>query len=188
MFLALAGLASGLIKGFIGSGQKRKALALMKKNKLPAYEIPAEAVQAASEGLPSAQYNQAMQNIQRQQSNAIAASQDRRGGLANITRTQQLTNDAIGNLDAANAKARQQNLIRLGQYKEKAWDWNKKQKFLDDRQYAMSLLGAGNQNVAVGIDSALSGLASFGGKMGGNGGGNNSLSSSYAAADGVGGY
>lgn len=152
----------GLISGLIGGSQRRQGKRILKNNPYPAYEIPQEAVQAASEGLPSEQYTQAMKNLQRQQTAAITAAQDRRSGLAAIAKTQALTNDAVGSLDVANAQARQMNQQRLAQYREKAWDWNKRQKYLETRAYGMGLLGAGNQNIVSGIDKGIAGLGYIG--------------------------
>ena len=71
---------------------------------------------------------------------------------------QNITNNAVGNLDARNAEARANNIRRLAGYREKAWDWNKRQKFDQDRNYAMSLLGAGNQNILGGADRIGAGI------------------------------
>src|ERR1700755_2248261 len=92
---ALAGPEGALIGGVVGAGyglvsglfQKKKGNALLKQNQYPTEAIPpAElanqqaAQNMANEGMPSAQYQAANKNIQRQQAAAIAASQDRRSG------------------------------------------------------------------------------------------------------------
>lgn len=153
----LGGLLGGAIGLFTGASQKRKARNILNQP-YPEYKIPTEVTQAASEGLPSEQYAQAMRNIQRQQSAAISQAQDRRSGLGAIGKTQQLSNDAMLNLDVANAKARQQNQLRLGTYRDKAWDWNVKNKYNRDFNYGMNLLGAGNQNFSGGLDRIGGGL------------------------------
>lgn len=150
---ALGGLVGGAI-GLIQRGEGRNKLRHLQR---PDYEIPYEVQQAANEGLPSEQYAKAMQNINRQQLNALKAAKDRRGGLEAIGAIQQRTNDATLGLDAANAQARQQNQLRLAGYRDKAWDWNKKQKYQTDYNYAMNLLGAGNQNLVGGIDKLFAG-------------------------------
>ena len=85
---ALANTGSGLLSGVVGFFQRRKAKKALASLQRPEYQIPNEVLQnqkmaekAASEGLPSQQYNQATQNIQRQQSRALSAATSRRGGL-----------------------------------------------------------------------------------------------------------
>ena len=91
-----ANMASGIFSGIIGLGQRRKAKKLLANLQRPEYMIPNEvlqnqkmAQQAANEGLPSQQYNQAMQNIQRQQNRALTAAGSRRGALMALPGLQQ---------------------------------------------------------------------------------------------------
>ncbi len=197
--LGAIGAASGLISGIIGGGQRRRAKKALANLKYPTYDIPQEildnksmAQDMASTGLPGEQYAQAQQNILRQQNNAIKQSQDRRGGIGLIGKIQQGTNDAMLGLDVADAKARQENKMNLmnvnsqvGQYRDKAFDWNKKNKYLQDRQYYMSQLGAGNQNIMGGIDKMLGSIPMFfgnkgnGGFLGGSSGGGNGSANYY---------
>lgn len=144
-------------KAIAGAGQKSQGNSLVNQQ-FPDYNIPSAITNAASQGLPSEQYAQAMQNIQRQQSATISKAQDRRSGLAAIGMAQQNSNDAMLNLDVANAKARQQNQRTLAGYQDKQWQLNTKGKYDRDYNYGMQLLGAGNQNTASAIDS-LGGLA-----------------------------
>ena len=171
---SLLGGGIGLISGLFQRGKANRLLGQLKR---PDYEIPPEAIQAASEGLPSEQYSQAMRNIQSQQASSIAAAQDRRAALGMIGRTQNITNNAVGNLDARNAEARANNIRRLAGYREKAWDWNKRQKFDQDRNYAMSLLGAGNQNILGGADRIGAGIGymAYGSEGRNRGGGSNGV-------------
>jgi hypothetical protein len=160
-----AGIGSILGAGFsyfTGRKQKKEGNALINQ-KFPEYQIPTEVTQAAAEGLPSEQYAMAMKNIDRQRMASIAGSQDRRGGLATIANTQQIANDATGKLDVANAQARQANQLRLGQYKDKQWQTNVKDKYNRDFQYGMSLLGAGNQNTNTAFDKLGAGLGMIAG-------------------------
>lgn len=157
-----AQLLGGLVGGIVGAGQVRRGQNMLRNNPRPDYEIPPEAVQAASEGLPSSQYDLAMKNIQRQQAQAIQSAQDRRAGIGTLGKTQQITNDATLSLDAANARARQINQQRLIGQREKAWDWNKKQKYIQDYNYGMGLIGSGRQNIAGGFDRGISGLGMIG--------------------------
>lgn len=166
---AVIGAGYGLYSGL---HQKSQANKLMKQNQYPTQQVPqgiqqdaTRANQLALQGLPSAQYQQAMQNIQRQQANAILASQSRNAGMGTIGSIQQGVQDAqlglAGQDEAARLKnienAQQQNQV-LGQYQNQAFDWNSKNRYLQTYQYANSLMGAGYQNVTRGIDSAASGL------------------------------
>lgn len=180
-----AGL-SGLLSAGVGFFQKKQGNKLLSQNPYPTYAIPQEilanqqkAQNMANEGLPSEQYQLARKNIDRQQAAAINAATDRRGGIQAIGSIQQGTNDAYGDLDAKNAAARGQNERTLmdvnntvAGYRDKAFDWNQKNKYLQNYGYAMSLLSAGNQNLIGGIDKLAGGLigAGFAGGMGGGGG------------------
>jgi hypothetical protein len=167
----LANIGGGLISGITGFFQRRAAKKALAKLHRPEYQIPDEilrnqkmAEQAANEGLPSAQYNQAMQNIQRQQNRGISAAADRRGGLMALPGLQQQANDALLGLDVKNAQARMANQQKLyginaqvAGYRDKAFDINKMQPYERDYQYNMGLLGAGNQNLVSGGEKLLGG-------------------------------
>lgn len=163
------GAGVGLVSGLF---QKKKGNALLKQNPYPTQSIPVEelanqqqAERMADEGMPSEQYQQAQKNIQRSQAAAIASQQDRRLGGANVGAIQAQTNDAEGNLAAQSAQMRRQNQLNLqavnsqvAGYRDKAFDWNSKQKYLQNYQYGMSLVGAGNANMMSGPDKLLGGL------------------------------
>lgn len=193
----IASLASqgtgGLLQGITGFFQKKQGNAILKQNPYPNMPIPAEelanqqqAQRMADEGTPSAQYLQSQKNIQRQQAAALQSSQDRRMGGALIGGIQEGTNDAMGNLDARSAAARRENQLNLQNvnnqvsgYRDKAWDWNVKNKYLQNYQLGQSLIGSGNANMYGGADKLLgagaqaygSGLFSGGGSpSGGNSG------------------
>lgn len=164
----IVGAGVGLITG---NSQKNKAKALLGQGR-PTQQVPLAvrenqdiARNQALQGLPSQQYEQAMKNIQRQTNQAIASSQDRRAGIGLIGSIQQRQNDAVGQLDAQSAAARQQNIKQLlgvnntvGGYQNQAFDWNQKQKYQQNYNYGMQLLGAGNQNIVGGIDKGVAGL------------------------------
>src|SRR5580700_9035176 len=85
----LISLAGGLV-------QAGKARRLNKQNPYPTMPVPAEALanqqaaeQMAAEGMPSAQYQAANKNIQRQQAAAIADAQSRRSGGSAVPIIQQ---------------------------------------------------------------------------------------------------
>jgi|SRR6185369_295494 len=168
----LGAVAGGLIGGITGLFQKKKGNKLLDQNVRPNQTLPAEllanqedAKQMANEGLPSQQYDNANKNIQRQQVAAIGNAQDRRLGGALVGGIQQRTNDATANLDAADADNRKQGRINLqnvnnqvASWRDKLFDWNQKQKYIERQNYGMSLLGAGNANFYGGLDKVTSGL------------------------------
>lgn len=163
-------LLGGLLGIGVGASQKRQGNRMLKKNPHLDYEIPAEAINAASEGLPAQQYANAMKNIQAQQAAAISAAADRRSALGVIGKTQAMTNNAVGALDAQDAAARMQNQRILGQYRDKGWNVKNQQRE-SDRAYAYGLMGAGNTNLFGGIDKGIAGLGGIGYGLFGNGGG-----------------
>lgn len=176
LFSGIAGLASGLISGIAGIGQKRKANKWLNSHQQPMESVPAEvlqnqsnAIRDAAQGMPSEQYAQAMKNIQRQQLMALRGANDRRGGLMALSGIQQAGNDALLNLDAKSAAIRmanKQNLQNVNNqvagWKDKVWQNNINNPYQRDRNYNMSLLGMGNQNLFGGLDKGLAGLGGIG--------------------------
>lgn len=166
------GLVGGLVKGILGGGQKRKGKKLLNSLQFPEEQLATEltenqniARQRASQGLPSEQYATAMKGIQRNQLSAFKQAKDRRGGLGSIATIQQGTNDASLNLNAKDAAMRVDNEGRLmdvnnqiAGWKSKLFDLNKRDKYKNDYNYAMGLIGSGNQNIAGGIDQAVAGI------------------------------
>lgn len=187
---ALIGLASGLFG-------KKKANNILKDNPYPTEPLPAEiqanqqiAEGAATQGLPSEQYQQAQKNIQRNQAAAVSASSTSPGGaVRNAGAIQQMSNDATGNLDAQNAEARRQNTAQLlnvnsqaASWKDKLFDWNSRQKYIQNYNYGMGLLGQSNQNLISGADKLLGTAAGAvsGGLFSGSGGGGSTTTASTA--------
>ena len=169
----IANIAGGLIGGVTGYLQKRKAKKLLQAaGDQPLYNIPQEifrnqkqAELNAQEGMPSQQYNNAMKNIQRSQTNALSGALDRRSALMALPRLQQQASDAYGNLDAKDAAMRTQNqqtLYNVGnttaQYRDKEWNTNKMQPWQRKYNYGMQLLGAGNQNFTSGLEKLVGGI------------------------------
>lgn len=172
-------IAGGLLSGITGYFQRRSAKKMLKNLQRPEYTIPSEilksqklAEEAASEGLPSEEYNKAQQDIQRQQNRAISAATSRRGGLMALPTVQQQANDELLNLNVKNAQAKMANRQKLygiyGQtagYRDKVFEINQMQPYQQKFDYANQLLGAGNQNLLSGADRLLGGGAqlAFGG-------------------------
>lgn len=161
----------GLIKGIVGSGQKRKGNNLLNSLQFPTEQLPDEikqnqiaAQQQAATGLPSEQYANAMKNIQRNQLFAIQNAHKLRGGLGSVAGIQQSTNDADLNLDAKDASmllANKQNLQNVNNqvagWKSRLFNNNVRQKYNQDYNYAQSLIGSGNTNLFGGIDQGVAG-------------------------------
>ena len=180
--LAIAQLAGGLLKTGVGLIQRGKANKWLKNNQEPVEGLQREfgegqaiANNMANTGMPSEQYNLAMQNIQRQQLSALRGANDRRGGILAVAGNQAQGNDAVAELDAQNAAARQNNQRyavgvnnQVGNIKRDLFDKNVRQRYLRKYEEMMGQLGSGNQNLTGGIDS----LASAGIGMIGQGGGN----------------
>jgi hypothetical protein len=172
-FAAAAGLVVGAGTAiYSGIKQKQQANQIAKNNPYPTQTVPQAlldnqqlAKEQASTGLPSQQYSDAMKNIQRTQENAIRNATSRRAGIGLIGNIQQNTNDATQKLDVANANARLRNIQqlynvnnRVGQAQQSAFDWNSKNKYLQNYGYSQSLQGAGNANLVHGVDEIGSGL------------------------------
>ena len=190
----VGGAAVGLVSGLI---QKSKANKLLKQNPFPAEGMPNEelanqqiAQGAATQGLPSEEYAQAQKNIQRNQAAQLATAQTAPGGaVRNIGAIQQNSNDANANLTAASAQTRQQNIGQLlgvnnqvASWRDKLFDWNNKTKYAQKYNYAMGLLGQGNQNVMSGIDKGI-GTATGAAASGLFGGGNTGRTGSGPSAN-----
>jgi len=173
---AIAGGVSGLINAVVGAGQKRKGRKMLKQiGDSPNMNIPNEVLQnqkiaqlRANTGLPQEQYNQAMKNLQRNQMTALSGARDRRGGLSILAATQQNMDDGTLNLDVADAKARigNENTLyginnNVANWKQKQWQNNVSDKWNRKYSYAMSLLGAGNQNFSSGLNQLASSGISY---------------------------
>lgn len=169
--------ATGLISGITGFFQKKQGNKLNAQNPFPVEGMPSEilanqqiAQGAAQQGLPSEEYQQAQKNIQRNQAAAISSAATSPGdAVRNLGAIQEMSNNATGQLDAQNAEARRQNIGQLqtvnnqvASWKDKLFDWNQRAKYQQDRQYAMSLIGAGNANMVAGADKLIGGLVGAG--------------------------
>lgn len=160
-----------------GIKQKNEARKIASQNQYKPQGIPREELEnqqiaknQALQGLPSQQYNQAMQNIQRQQQAALAGGQDRRSGLGLVGATQQNADDATGRLDVENANARLQNQSKLfginnqvAGYRTQEWNQNEENR-QRNYNYSQQLLGAGNENITGAIDSGLAGITQLAGR------------------------
>lgn len=175
-FIAVAAgtaAAAGVAQIGIGVGQGAKAKKLEAANVRSDYTTPTEiltnqaiASNRANSGLPSEQYLKQKRDIDRNATRAILAATDRRGGMSAIAATQANTDDATLDLNTADAKqklANEKNLMQQNQvvagYKDKEFDWNKKQKYLENASAVRALKGAGNANIGGGINTIVGGAA-----------------------------
>jgi len=181
--MAGAGLVTGGVSILNGLSQRHKANKLIQDNPRAVQDIPNAiknnqqlAELYANRGLPSQQYQQQQQAINRNGATAINGAQDRKSGNALIGAIDQNANDANLKLNVADANAKQmnqQNLIKqnntMGQWQNNVWDWNNRQKYLETAASARALMGAGNQNINGGLDRVIGGATSaLGNKVGGN--------------------
>lgn len=157
---------SGILKGGIGIWQNIKANKALKKLQYANMSIPTaieenkkQAEIDASVGMPQEQYNRAINNIRSNQINSLMAGNNSRTGIGLIAAINDSANDATAQLDAADAAARAANKRNLqgvnseyGQWQQKVWQNNVKDKYDRDYNYNMGLKGAGWQNIIGGVD------------------------------------
>ncbi len=174
---------SGLFQA--GKGNRlRKSLVRPTEVVNPLYQQNvALAEQMGRTGLPQQQYNNALNNINRNQAGVLRRFGGSNQSLASILRG---SNDATMNLDAQDAQARLGNQRFafgqrgiLAQMQDKAWNYNNVQKYDENMNYANSLIGAGKQNQ----NSALDGISTIAqnymaGEQGGGGQGGGQVQSS----------
>jgi len=190
--LAIAS-APSILKGVSGLFQSIKGNKMAKNNPFPTAQVnqniaknAAIAEQMAQTGLPQQQYNQALQNMQRNQNGVLTSlgrSANSSAGLASVLRA---SNDASLNLDVNDAQARMRNqgisMQQRGQLageQNRVWDWNNRQKYLQQAQAASAMQGAGKQNMFGALDGLSQVGQSFlaGGGLGSGSGGANQLGS-----------
>lgn len=162
--LILAGVQAGIGAAQAISGYKKK-----KNLTRPEYQIPEEIERNMTEaelmsyyGLPDAQKEQYMQNIQRSTQGALRGISDRKGGLGAVSVAQQTQQDAYMNLLSADVQQRMQNIQTaqdmrqtMANYRDKAFAINEMQPYEQDYAEAQSLIGAGMQNVVGGLTQAV---------------------------------
>lgn len=156
--LALAA-APSVIKGVAGIADIIKGNKRAKGNKFPIEQVNAQLQQNAAiaqnmarTGLPQQQYNNSYNNIMRNQAGALSsfARNPRGNNLASLLRA---SNDATMGLDAADSSARMNNQrFSLGQNQvlaneqNRVWDWNNRQRYIQQAQSIAQQIGAGKQN------------------------------------------
>jgi len=138
----------------------------------PTYEIPDEIKQNltqaqlnAIEGMPEDVRNRYIDQLTRTMATGLQALGDRRGGIAGVSGLARTATDANRDLASMDAQQRQQqeaNLMNARQtmanYKDKAFDWNEKQKYLEEAQAKQALSGAAIQNITGSANNVMGGL------------------------------
>jgi hypothetical protein len=133
----------------------------------PQYEIPQEILDnltdaeiQALRGLPAQQKREFIDNVQRSQQASINALGDRKAGLSGVTGINQQSMDAYRNLLTADANQRQVNERSLmdvrsnvADYRDKEFNTNQMQPYLEQMQAAEAMKGAGFQNVMGGVSA-----------------------------------
>jgi hypothetical protein len=170
-FGSLVSIGSSIIGGLSGLSQKSKGKRMLEGLKDPGYVIPpefqknlGEAENMARIGLPSQQYNLASTNIQRGTQAGLRQLGRMSNPFAGISSLARNQIDAFAGLDASNAAARRQNMLQawaarrdMGGQKL-AQQQYAQQQYADQYNEAMSMLGAGQQNLA----NSLGALGQFG--------------------------
>lgn len=165
---------SALISGGVqlGTGIYQAVRSSQIEANRPKYEIPDEIKQNltqaqlnAIEGMPEDVRNRYIDQLTRTMATGLQALGDRRGGIAGVAGLARTATDANRDLAAMDAQQRQQqeaNLMNARQtmanYKDKAFDWNEKQKYLEEAQAKQALSGAAIQNITGSANNVMGGL------------------------------
>lgn len=162
------GTAGLLYNGYKSIKQDSEASSINKNNPRPTYQIPDEykqnylmAQHMAQTGIPTQQYNNQLNNINRNQAGAIGAlgqSANPSGGLASIVRAGDDADNKLNGQDATARQANQRYAIGqngiLGQQELAAQQYNKFDKYSENFNQAAALQGASNQNLQNTVSSA----------------------------------
>ncbi len=192
---AIMGLIGSGVQAGIGAYQAIRAASI--KNDRPVRTIPPELEQnlnqaqiQALQGMPDEQYNQVLQNYQRNLAFGARTLQDRNQAIGGVASLVQGANDAALGLGVADANMRRQNMDTLmgarsviANEKQANWDWNQRQKYLENAAAKSNLAGGAIANISGAVNTGMSGIAQdnfskmFGtggaGSGSGAGGGNN---------------
>ena len=184
--LAIGSLAASAAQGIYGAYQYQKGLKQAELLERPEYEIPEEIRQNLTqaqlmslEGLPTEQKQQFVENVQRTMQTGLRGVSERGMGIAGIEGLAQQQIDAYRTLLGQDVADRQANLGNLAQargklagFKEREFDINKMQPYIQDYLQAQAMMGAGSQNIMGGVRSGLMGLGQLGEGLGSGGGSN----------------
>ncbi len=177
----IVGAGTAIYSGVRAAKQKKEAKALAAKNDFPDEPIPQAALtnqklaeQSYNEGLPEPVIAAAQQRISRTGNTALKAAGERGNALAVLPYIQQNENDANLNLAGEDAMARVRNKQQfmgansdIANFQGSVWDWNKRQKYIQNAAAIRSLLGASNENWNTAIDRGIGAGAMAVDKFGG---------------------
>jgi hypothetical protein len=168
--LAAVAAAPQIIKGIGGIFKNAKGKKLAKQNEFPDEAVnqniiqnSAEADQMAQTGMPQAQYKNQQQAINTNQAGAVrllANGNMPNSSLSSLTRA---GNDATATLNSQDAVDRQQNQrFAIGQRgllaneQNRVWDWNKRQRYLQNARAAAEYMRSGSQDISGALDNVSS--------------------------------
>lgn len=170
--LAAIAAAPQIIQGIggllgIGKGNRRA-----KNNNFPVEQVNpllqknvAIAENMARTGLPQEQYNNQLNNISRNQAGALMSFGRRAGNTGSLASIVRAGNDATNNLVSQDARARMNNerfafgqRAQLAGEQNRVWDWNNRQRYIQNANSNAQQIGAGKQNVM----NAFTGLSQLG--------------------------
>lgn len=166
--LAALALAPSAIKGLSGLSDIIRGNRRAKNNIRPVAEVNENYLKNVSlaenmgrVGLPQQQYNRGLQNIGRNQSvalNSLSRSANPSAGVNSLLRA---SNDAVLGLDVQDANARLNNQRfafgqrnNLAQDQQRVWNWNRRDRFLEEANAAGQQIGAGKQNLMGALTDA----------------------------------
>ena len=187
---AVGGIAQSIIGG-IKARKEQKRLSNMIDN-TPKYEANKSVMDYYNQALSrygvsptdSALYKQQMQGIGRNVANAVAGTQDRRGGLAGISSILRGANDATLSANVAAEQQRDRRFNELGQAtnmrsaeEQKAWQQNTMIPFELKYNLTSQKAGAANALANAGLQNIFGGLQNWGMSKSMNTGDKKSLSS-----------
>lgn len=164
-------VAGGIYSIGKGISQNSQASKIEAANQRPTYQIPDEfkqnqvmAAHMAQTGMPQQQYDNSLNNINRNQAGGLYAM-GRNANMGSLTSLVRAGNDATNNLDANDAAQRQNNQRYsieqngiMGNQELAAQQYNKFDKYTENFNKAQALRGAASDNINNGVNSA-SGMA-----------------------------
>jgi hypothetical protein len=169
---SVAAGAPEAFKTALGISQAIKANRIARQTKRPAYEIPGAVKESvamgremAATGMPG--YEQYKAGLGGQTANAVRSIKEAGGSgpekLAAISGAYGSQMGAQTQLGIQNSQARMQNvrslqgeLGRLGQYQDKAWQWNQQDPYVQAMESARRLREGANQNIYGGMKGMAS--------------------------------
>lgn len=175
---------SGIAMSIIGLYQRRKAAEMEKNLVRPELNVPdylqgymTEAERQSQVGLPEAQRQRYIDQINRNATYSIAGNLDRNVGLQGVSAANSQLNDANANLLTMDAQARMQNQanfqnaqLNYGNFKNdkfsREFAYNQDEPYRNKAAAIRALYGAGMQNGAAGLQTVADSGATLAGGQG----------------------